>query len=63
MGRSIALVTLVSVTTTRPSPSRRTEALRFAVLEDTPLGDGKGWVVVAPPEGRGAVAAGQGRHP
>jgi ribosomal protein S18 acetylase RimI-like enzyme len=25
------------------------------VLEDTPLGDGKRWVVVAPPHGRGAA--------
>ena len=27
-----------------------TDALRFVVLEDTPMGDGKRWVVVAPAE-------------
>jgi catechol 2,3-dioxygenase-like lactoylglutathione lyase family enzyme len=31
-----------------------TEALRFTVVEDTPLGAGKRWVVVAPPESKGA---------
>jgi hypothetical protein len=29
--------------------------LRFAVLADTPLGDAERWVVVAPPDGRGAA--------
>ena len=29
--------------------------MRFTVIEDTPLGDGKRWVVVAPPEGRGTA--------
>jgi hypothetical protein len=29
--------------------------LRFTVIEDTPLGDDKRWVVVAPPNGRGAA--------
>ena len=29
--------------------------LRFAVVEDTPLGNGKRWVVVAPQEGHGAA--------
>jgi catechol 2,3-dioxygenase-like lactoylglutathione lyase family enzyme len=28
--------------------------LGFTVMEDTPLGDGKRWVVVAPPGGHGA---------
>ena len=28
--------------------------LGFTVIEDTPLGDGKRWVVVAPSAGRGA---------
>ena len=32
-----------------------TECLRFAVVEDTPLGGGKRWVVVAPPGGGGAT--------
>jgi catechol 2,3-dioxygenase-like lactoylglutathione lyase family enzyme len=32
-----------------------TAALRFTVLEDTPLSDGKRWVVVAPPDGQGAA--------
>jgi len=31
-----------------------TDALRFSVVEDTPLGGGKRWVVVAPPESTGA---------
>ena len=31
-----------------------TEALHFELLEDTPLGDGKRWVRVAPPGSRGA---------
>ena len=30
------------------------DALGFAVVEDTPLGEGKRWVVVAPPGGEGA---------
>ena len=30
------------------------EALRFTVVEDTPLGEGKRWVVVAPPGSQGA---------
>jgi len=31
-----------------------TEALRFRLIEDTPLGDGKRWVLVAPPGSTGA---------
>jgi catechol 2,3-dioxygenase-like lactoylglutathione lyase family enzyme len=31
-----------------------TDALGFAVIENTPMGGGKRWVVVAPPGGRGA---------
>lgn len=31
-----------------------TQALRFALVEDTPLGYGKRWVVVAPAKGGGA---------
>jgi catechol 2,3-dioxygenase-like lactoylglutathione lyase family enzyme len=30
-------------------------ALGFDLLEDTPVGDGKRWVLVAPPGGRGAA--------
>ncbi len=54
MSRSIALVTLV-VRDYDEAIAFFTEALRFAVTEDTPLGDGKRWVVVAPPDGRGAA--------
>lgn len=32
-----------------------TESLGFALLEDSPLGDGKRWVRVAPPGGAGAA--------
>ncbi|MGJ7610485.1 MULTISPECIES: VOC family protein [unclassified Variovorax] len=32
-----------------------TEALRFALVEDTPRGPGKRWVVVAPAHGAGAA--------
>lgn len=31
-----------------------TDALRFTLVEDTPLGDGKRWVRVAPPGSNGA---------
>ncbi len=31
-----------------------TDALRFTLLEDKPMGGGKRWVVVAPPGGNGA---------
>jgi catechol 2,3-dioxygenase-like lactoylglutathione lyase family enzyme len=31
-----------------------TDCLRFELVEDTPLGDGKRWVIVAPPGGNGA---------
>lgn len=31
-----------------------TNALCFSLIEDTPLTDGKRWVVVAPPDSRGA---------
>jgi catechol 2,3-dioxygenase-like lactoylglutathione lyase family enzyme len=31
-----------------------TEALRFQLIEDTPLGGGKRWVVVGPPGDKGA---------
>ncbi len=32
-----------------------TERLRFDLLEDTPLGNGKRWVLVAPPQSAGAA--------
>jgi catechol 2,3-dioxygenase-like lactoylglutathione lyase family enzyme len=32
-----------------------TGCLRFALVEDTPLGDGKRWVLVAPPANKGAA--------
>jgi catechol 2,3-dioxygenase-like lactoylglutathione lyase family enzyme len=32
-----------------------TQALHFSLLEDTPLGDGKRWVMVAPPGCKGAA--------
>ena len=59
MARSIALVTLV-VREYDEAIAFFTDALRFAVVEDTPLGGvvtnaGKRWVVVAPPESRGAA--------
>ncbi len=54
VSRSIALVTLV-VRDYDDAIAFFTEALRFVVSEDTPLGDGKRWVVVAPPEGCGAA--------
>ena len=54
MGRSIAPVTLV-VRDYDEAIAFFAEALRFTVSEDTPLGDGKRWVVVVPPEGRGAA--------
>jgi len=31
-----------------------TKALGFSLLEDTPQGEGKRWVIVAPPSGQGA---------
>jgi catechol 2,3-dioxygenase-like lactoylglutathione lyase family enzyme len=51
--RSIALVTLV-VRDYDEALAFFVYALGFAVVEDTPLGGGKRWVVVAPPRGRGA---------
>ncbi len=51
--RSIALVTLV-VRDYDEALAFFTDALGFAVVEDTPLGGGKRWVVVAPPGSTGA---------
>lgn len=54
MSATIALVTLV-VRDYDEAIAFFTRALRFRVVEDTPLGDGKRWVVVAPPGDRGAA--------
>ena len=51
--RSIALVTLV-VREYDEALAFFKEALRFEVVEDAPLGDGKRWVVVAPKQSTGA---------
>lgn len=53
MERSIALVTLV-VRDYDEALAFFVDALRFAVVEDTPLGSGKRWVVVAPTGSTGA---------
>ncbi len=50
---SIALITLL-VRDYDEAIAFFTQALRFALVEDTPLGDGKRWVVVAPAQGGGA---------
>jgi catechol 2,3-dioxygenase-like lactoylglutathione lyase family enzyme len=50
---SIALVTLV-VRDYDEAISFFTDALRFTLVEDTPLGEGKRWVVVAPSASEGA---------
>ncbi len=53
VARSIACLTLV-VRDYDEAISFFTEALRFALVEDTPLGAGKRWVVVAPAASPGA---------
>ena len=53
MSRSIALVTLV-VRDYDEAIAFFTDALRFTLIEDTPLGAGKRWVVVAPAGSSGA---------
>lgn len=53
MKRTIALVTLV-VRDYDEAISFFVEALRFEVIEDRPVDDGKRWVVVAPSHGTGA---------
>ena len=52
--QSLALVTLV-VRDYDEAIRWYTVALGFALLEDTPLGDGKRWVRVGPAGGRGAA--------
>ena len=54
MTRSIALLTLV-VRDYDEAISFFTDALRFSVVEDQPLGEGKRWVVVAPPASPGTA--------
>ena len=53
MTRSIALLTFV-VRDYDEAIAFFTDALRFSVVKDTPLGAGKRWVVVAPPASQGA---------
>jgi catechol 2,3-dioxygenase-like lactoylglutathione lyase family enzyme len=53
MDRSIGLVTLV-VRDYDEAIAFFVDALGFVVVEDTPQGSGKRWVVAAPPGGRGA---------
>jgi catechol 2,3-dioxygenase-like lactoylglutathione lyase family enzyme len=53
VAHSIALVTLL-VRDYDEAITYFADALRFTVIEDTPLGDGKRWVVVAPPDSQGA---------
>lgn len=54
MSRSIALVTLL-VHDYDEAIAFYTQALRFELLEDSPQGEGKRWVIVAPPQSRGAA--------
>lgn len=53
MSLTIASLTLV-VRDYDEAISFFTNVLRFTLIEDTPVGEGKRWVVVAPPGGRGA---------
>lgn len=53
MTSSIATLTLV-VRDYDEAIAFFTDALRFTLMEDTPQGEGKRWVVVAPPDGSGA---------
>jgi catechol 2,3-dioxygenase-like lactoylglutathione lyase family enzyme len=53
VARSIARVTLV-VRDYDEAIAFFTDALHFTIVEDTPLAAGKRWVVVAPPDSRGA---------
>ena len=53
VARSIALVAFV-VRDYDEAIAFFTDALRFTVVQDTPLGAGKRWVVVAPPGSQGA---------
>ena len=53
MTRRLAIVTLL-VRDYDEAIVWYTRALDFVVVEDTPLGDGKRWVVLAPADGAGA---------
>jgi catechol 2,3-dioxygenase-like lactoylglutathione lyase family enzyme len=53
VAHSIALLTLV-VRDYDEAIAFFADALRFTLVEDTPLGAGKRWVVVAPPGSQGA---------
>ena len=53
MIRSIALLTFV-VRDYDEAIAFFIDALRFTLIEDTPLDEGKRWVVVAPPASQGA---------
>ena len=54
MAHSIASVALV-VRDYDEAVAFFTEALRFKLIEDTPMGGGKRWVVVAPGDGAGTT--------
>ena len=54
MSHSIPFVTLV-VRDHDEAIAFFTNALRFRLIEDTPQGEGKRWVVVAPPDSGGAA--------
>ncbi len=54
MGQTIVLVSLV-VREYDEAIAYFTGCLRFVLLEDTDLGGGKRWVVIAPPGGAGAA--------
>jgi catechol 2,3-dioxygenase-like lactoylglutathione lyase family enzyme len=54
VGQKIAAVALV-VRDYDEAIAYFTGCLRFVVVEDTPLGDGKRWVVVRPPDGGTAL--------
>ena len=53
MTQSIASLTLL-VRDYNEAITKFTEALRFELLEDTPLGEGKRWIRVAPQGSHGA---------
>ncbi|MEW6130627.1 MAG: VOC family protein [Acidobacteriota bacterium] len=53
MNRAIAMLSLV-VRDYDEAIEFFTKALRFVLLEDTPMEGGKRWVVVAPPDSKGA---------
>lgn len=54
MAYSIAIVSLV-VRDYDEAIDFFTKSLRFHLVEDTPMGEGKRWVVVAPPDSNGAA--------